>query len=567
MILRSTIFAAALTLIAGEIRAQPTGTYKTSDEDLRKALTDEMARAMKDLRIKKEAPPHYIAYTITDFDQAEVDAEFGARTGEVRNRGRQLQVEVRVGDRNEDSGNSIFSREPQLFFPIEDDYQALRRDLWLHTDEAYKHALGVLSKKRGAEKIQGKGDLEGVLAFATVKPSHTVFATPGSKNGIDVNRLVAPTTHLSALFRQYPGLQEGRVVGRQRITRTRILTSEGSWLDAQSSYAMIMVNANTQAEDGRVVRAWIGFNGETAQTLPPLAEMEKTLHTFAADLTATSKAPIADHGNAVVLFEGIAAARILHRLLAEQISGTPLPSTLSSTIGANVNALADKIGQSVGPKFLHAYDDPSLERGPGNVFLFGSYRTDDEGVPGERVDLIKEGVLKTLLMSRTPRKEIAISNGHGRGNLRGGAIRARTGVLVVHAGKAAIPDPTLRTRALREGKMTGPNTAVYIVRDFEQSRLPGQPVSYLPTLVSRLSSDGKEEPVRGIYFANLLPRSLKDLVAMGKTQHVYNYRDERPGTVVAPSLILRDVEVKKLTGKPPRLPLYPHPYFAVTPKP
>src|SRR6185295_10352068 len=77
--------------------------------------------------------------------------------------------------------------------------------------------------------------------------------------------------------------------------------------------------------------------------------------------------------------------------------------------------LADRLGQKVTAPLLDAVDDPLRETaGPGNVRLFGAYHADDEGVAAERVSVIEGGILKGLLMTRTPRKEIAHSNGHAR---------------------------------------------------------------------------------------------------------------------------------------------------------
>jgi predicted Zn-dependent protease len=198
---------------------------------------------------------------------------------------------------------------------------------------------------------------------------------------------------------------------------------------------------------------------------------------------------------------------------------------------------------------------------------------DDEGVPAERVALVKQGILESLLMSRTPRKEIVRSNGHGRGRASAGAVRGRSGVLYVSAGKAALTEEALRARAVKEAKAAGRDTPVYVVRHVDTT----SPISdegggrgVRPLIVFRLR-DGKEEPVRGITFQNLLPRSLKDLVALAKQPVVYNYlagndllpgAGGAPGTVVAPSILFRDIEVKKNTDKHPRPPLYPHPFFA-----
>jgi predicted Zn-dependent protease len=40
-------------------------------------------------------------------------------------------------------------------------------------------------------------------------------------------------------------------------------------------------------------------------------------------------------------------------------------------------------------------------------------------VPAQRVSLIEEGVLRTLLMSRRPTKDMPRSNGHGRSGFPG----------------------------------------------------------------------------------------------------------------------------------------------------
>ena len=59
---------------------------------------------------------------------------------------------------------------------------------------------------------------------------------------------------------------------------------------------------------------------------------------------------------------------------------------------------------------------------------------DDEAVPAERTVLVEHGVVKSLLMSRAPRKEIAKSNGHGRGF---SGISAHAGNLFVSATNGA----------------------------------------------------------------------------------------------------------------------------------
>jgi TldD protein len=542
-----------------------------SDDVVRQAMSDEMGRTMKELQIPNEPRPHRVVYAITDTELASAAATFGASMGVATRRWRTLRVEVRVGDRNFDSGNfveNVFSSDFPTPLPREDDPLALRRELWLRTDEAFKRAVDAIGKKRAAEKAQSKSAEEAPFDFADAKPAQGSSGEAGDK--LDPDGLAKVASALSLIFRDYPGIHSSMAGGEHVLVRQRLLTSDGSWKDERRAYAELAVNAETQADDGMRLWSWSTFQGTSIQGLPPLAEMTRTVKAMAADLTAARKAPIPDNGSAVVLFEDRAAGQLMRRILGDHLSGTPPPRVAAGVRSVvPANDLASRLGQRIAPPYLEVYDDPR-QPGPGNVPLFGSYQIDDEGVAAERVDLVKKGVLESLLMSRTPRKEITRSNGHGRGRSAGGAVRGRVGVLYLSGGKAALADAALRARAVKEARAAGKDVPVYIVRRLDAATGAGGEGRVRPLIVVRLR-DGKEEPVRGITFQDLLPRSLKDLVAVGRQPFVYNYLTSQeaapspggaPGTIVTPSVVFKDVEVKKDTDKHPRPPLYPHPAFA-----
>jgi hypothetical protein len=81
--------------------------------------------------------------------------------------------------------------------------------------------------------------------------------------------------------------------------------------------------------------------------------------------------------------------------------------------------------------------------------------------------------------------------------------------------------------------------------------------------------DGKlrEELVRGLTLEGILPRSLKDIVAVGRETYVYNYFEGGssgsgiPMSLVVPPLLISDVDIRKSPGKTRRPPLYPNPMF------
>jgi hypothetical protein len=104
----------------------------------------------------------------------------------------------------------------------------------------------------------------------------------------------------------------------------------------------------------------------------------------------------------------------------------------------------------------------------------------------------------------------------------------------------------------------------------------------LPLVVYRVyPDDGREEMVRGARLIGLNARALRNLSAIGNDSFVYNYMQSQvagfagtafgafgsaqnglPASVVAPSLLFEEVEVRGARGEPKRLPLLPAPQMA-----
>ena len=97
----------------------------------------------------------------------------------------------------------------------------------------------------------------------------------------------------------------------------------------------------------------------------------------------------------------------------------------------------------------------------------------------------------------------------------------------------------------------------------------------IPLAVYKLYvADGREEPVRGLRFRGFSARNLKDIIAAGDEPFVFHFIDSgspfalMEGTygaetsVIAPSVLMEDVEFKGTEEQRPRLPVVPHPYFS-----
>lgn len=571
-----------------EVLLMPARTFVEDDQAIARALREEAARSMAELHLADSPRPYYVAYAVSDVNQAVVTATFGAVTGATGYRGRLLRTEVRVGDPTFDNSNtaeSVFGSDVESL-PVDDDGPALRRELWLRTDEAYKNAIETLAKKKSAAAGQASREDEGeVPDFSSDKPAQLVVPFPGGAPEPD--QLVDVVTRLSTVAREFSEIAGSRVTGTYATVRRRFVSSAGAASDESRGTVRVDAVAETQAPDGMRLVNFVSFTASTPSGLPPLADMQKAVRHMATELVEMREAPIAQNGAATVLFEGPAAGQIVKLLLGDNLAGTPAPRTASGgEERGQTSDFAERLGQKVAASLLMASDDPLRDLGPGKVPLFGAYRIDDEGIASERVTVIDSGVLKGLLMTRAPRKELTHSNGHARATRFGGP-RAVVGNLIVsgkpNAPRAALSRPALlaeMTRAAKSGALRS-----YIVKLLDDPGVAGvasgddnvsmfsvggasrSAPSIKPLVVYRLNADGKEELVRGLTLEGLVPRSLKDIVAMGKDGTVYNYQEGGagfvgiPSSVVAPPLLFTDVDVRRSIGKNRRPPLYPRPGF------
>ncbi len=361
-----------------------------------------------------------------------------------------------------------------------------------------------------------------------------------------------------------------------------MLSNEGTWIDDSRRIVRIDVTADTQAEDGMKLRSFVSFTALSPGGLPAAADMEKAVRAMAAELTAMRKAPVAHNGSAVVLFDGVAAGQIVKHLLAEQLTGTPPPRTASagSDEQGQSSELANKLGLKVASVLLSVADVPLQETGPSQTPLIGNYRADDEGIPAKRVSVIEKGILKALLMSRTPSPEIAHSNGHAR-SPRFAPPRVHIGNLIVTPTAPGLARKALLARMEKTAKAGG--LEAYVVHLLDDPNVPGGdaddmmslfsfnmgggrggPPPVRPLVVYRVK-DGQEQLVRGLTLEGLLPRSLKEITAVGRDPIVYNFIDSGgggtgiPSSIVTPPLLFSDVDIRRMTGKNRKPPLYPRP--------
>lgn len=507
-----------------------------------RALNDELARSMSELALPGMPRPYFLSYTVVDYEQLTMASQFGALVSHERERARFLRVSVRVGSPALDNTNLFgdfrgFDRPIQL--PIEDDYGALRRRVWLATDDAYKDAVEAFEKKRAALSTQAASSDE-IADFSPAAAARSVVH--GGRLEPDEQALLALVRNASAVYREFPEVQSGKAGLLAATVRRVFVDSEGAYVDEPRTVVRLDVRGDSQASDGMDLQRLVSFTAPSFDRLPRPAAVIDAVRASARDLVAAGKAPLVQDYAGPVLFEPRAAAQLLRALVAEQFSGTPAPRGGDPRMMAGIDGLesdlTSRLGQRVLPTGFWVIDDPA--RGElGGQTLLGGYHADDEGVPAQPVQLVSDGMLKTLLMTRSPRREVKMTNGHARAGLSG-SPRARPANLLFTTSKG-VDRAELERRLIAEVKAAGLEYGI-IVRTLAEPALAGETGVFAhddsgvpqPIELVKVGLDGKEQPLRGGTLGGLQVRTLKTVVAAGRDPAVLTYFASTSGALRAP---------------------------------
>ncbi|HKN24960.1 MAG TPA: metallopeptidase TldD-related protein [Candidatus Acidoferrum sp.] len=510
---------------------------------LLEALLTELDRSKSQLKMDQVQAPYYIEYRVSDVDDFSAEAAFGAVRESDRSRLRVLRVVVRIGDYKQDSFYGQGTGSASIL-PLDNDPIALRRQIWLLTDEAYKNAADAYAEKLSALK-QFTPDPNPIDDFARAPVVTTVGETVALT--VDQSGWDKTLQDVTNLYRQYPGIQSVDASARFTAVNEYLVNSEGTIVRQGRTTATVTLSGSTQAADGMRLGRSPFWTEQRPEELPTREELLKESKKMLDSLQALEQAPIVDESyRGPVLFAPDAADDIMAGLIGANVLGRkPQPGKPNRTTGAFGTSFKTRVL----PKFVSAIDDPTMKKFEGKDLL-GSYEVDSEGVKAQPVTLVDNGMLVNYLVSRQPLRDFPVSNGHGRAT-PGGVPIPSLGVLLFKSSEPESPkelNEKLRHMASEAGQAYG-----YRVETLG----PGNS----PRLLYRVYvKDGHEELVRGAIFNELDVRALRnDLLAMGDDPLVSNRMSGLPQTIICPSLLFDELEVKRADTSKEKLPEYPAP--------
>lgn len=541
---------------------------KSGGDPLLGVLASELERAQTTLGMPGLPGPAWITSSVFDGDAYRANADFGVLGRSWGTPGRPARVEVVVGDPELNSsridGSSAGGLPSAVLNPrfvVGDEALPIARDLWLTADASYKAALQryavKLSARRALVDQEAPPDWTGAPTVVHIDDTPVAAIDPSALDELAVE--------LSAAFRPYGDeLRGGQVMVGEAQGRSYFVDTGGSRVVQPEGYVAVYAHADLIRPDGLRLfdrKAWVA---RSRAGLPSVATMSAEIEDMAISLLMRAQSEVIDYYEGPVVFEGEAAASVFRYLVPPELRGTP-PQPEADRSYLELTRAGPRLGRRLLPRGWTVADDPRAVA----PSLAGGFLYDREGVLAQPVELIRDGYVRNLVMSRVPRADLKVSNGHARGSL-GGSWQGRLSSWSVR------PKRLLGTgafeRLVQRSRRSAEVPAVLVVRRLEQGWEGGLP---RPTDAVWRYPDGTELPVVSVEFQDVDRRSLRSIAGAGGKMRTRAYLatasgwgragtvDGIPMVIRSPErLLLSEVEVAFPGGSGDRS-LYPKPPLGV----
>jgi predicted Zn-dependent protease len=527
----------------------------------------ELARARNELG-KLEPAPYYLSYSIHDETSRMALGILGDLANSLETRRRTADVITRIGSPALDNSHQE-NRRSALHsgtLPLDDDPDAISRQLWLLTYRGYRDAARIYEMVKTKTQVNAKE--EDTSADFSKEPPSTYTDNKPLPSLPDRKVLERLARQYSAGFAKYPYIYNSTAAVTAQSSRSYFISTEGSNVITEGALIRLVIQAETRADDGMELVRVETFQARSLDGLPSGSEVSSSIEKMATDLKRLRSAPVAEPFDGPALLSGRAAAVFFHEVLGHRIEGQRQRGEREG------QTFTKKINQQVLPEFLSVTDDPT-QKDLNGIELSGSYRYDEEGIRASRVDVVKDGVLKNFLMARMPIQGFEQSNGHGRAQA-GLMPVGRQGNLIVTS-THMVSDAELRQDLIAEVKKQGKPYGLFF-EDIQggftlTQRTVPQAFQVLPVLVWRVYPDGRpDELVRGVDIVGTPLAAMNRILLTGQRTAVFNgvcvaESGGVPVSAAAPAMLFSEIEVQKRAHSLRRPPVLPPPGFETQAKP
>jgi len=544
-----------------------TAELSYSQDKLINILDEEIQREIKTLKLQ-EIPAYYLSYRVEENIGYSATSSFGSLTYSRDNRNSRLTVTIRVGTPQLDnfhpvrggysSMSGFYSTSAEL--PSSDEPLAVKQVLWNATNEAYQQAVSNFAKVKAnvAVKVQE----EDKSPDFTLEEAKNYFEPPIKPEDIkfDISTWENRIKKYSAVFLKDSAIFNGSGNCSYQICRKYFVSSDGDKIAQNSTNARAGFSGVIKAKDGMEMPLYESYFAFKPSDLPSDEMMTKDIIDLVNNLIALKTAPVAEPYSGPALLTGRAAGVFFHEIFGHRIEGQRMKNE------DDAQTFKKKVSEQVLPSALSVYCDPQIKTYE-NMELNGSYIYDDQGSKGQRVDVVKDGILKDFLMSRTPINNFSKSNGHGRA-MAGMQPAARQSNLIVETSQPK-SNKELRAELIKLAKeQDKPYGYLFdnVVGGFTTTgRFMPNAFNVTPTLVYKVYTDGRpDEIVRGVDLVGT-PLAIFSQIdqAGGKIETFNGYCGAESGSVsvacVAPMVVVKMIETQKKSKSQERPIILPRP--------
>ncbi len=536
----------ALALLPAALQAGP-----AEKDPFMNALTSELDRSMSGLRRAEKTPLYYLGYELTVSSFHYISARSGAIDYEDGAPSVKLDIDVRVNDMALDnthqvkggSAVNVYTEPVDLSVALDGDEAALRARVWEFTDAAFKKAQENFTKVKMNKAVTAAED-DPSPDFSPAPPER--FYETVTLPEPDLAAWRARLRKYSALLGAYPFAYDSGASLLYENENRYLVNSDGTRVKTGANYITLRYRLASRTTDGMVLERGEDYSAASFGRLPSDDKVRADIAGSIAELKALRAAPVVEPYTGPAILRNRAAGVYFHEIIGHRLEGH------RQKLEDSGQTFAKKVGQKVTSEIVTLYDDPTLAEYAG-VQLRGHYLYDDEGVKAGRASLIEKGVLKGFLMNRSPIKDFASSNGHGRRS-SGLPTVARMGNTVMEA-SSPVPYAELRARLVKETVRQGKPFGLLfddISGGFTNTNRGGaQAFKVQPLMVYKVYADGRpDELVRGVDIVGTPLTSFAKITAAADDPGVFNGSCGAesgwvPVSSVSPSILISELEVEK----------------------
>ncbi len=539
----------------------------SAQDKLLDILKDELKREMTgfEQRAGTLDVPYFISYRVDETKSETVRATLGSLVYSRASHNRIFTPMVRVGNYEVDNYHQLretnmTNRTEPAYLPIEDSEDAIRQCIWWMTDQAQKNAVDRFEKVRSnvAVKVKEEDMSADYTQQQPVKYYEPTLADAHTK--FNRKDWEGKLKEYSAVFKQSDDVIDGWASISAQTVRKYYVSSEGAEIAHNMVYITLNIGAMVKADDGMELPLHKSWFALTTSHLPSDKEIIKEAKQIVDKLKELKVAPVVEAFSGPALLSPEASGVFFHEIFGHRVEGQRMRQETDG------QTFKKKIGEPVLPSFFNVYMDPTVNKYKGRE-INGYYAYDDEGVKGQKVTLVENGILKGFLMSRVPIEGFPASNGHGRASPGLNPVTRQSNLIIESSQPKS--EKELRQALKDELKNQSKEYGYYFVSvtgGFTQTgRYSPNAFNVTPNEVYRVYADGRpDELVRGVDLVGTPLAMFSQIGAAGNENGYFTgICGAESGSVqvscISPMLFVKQIEIQKKVKSQSLPPLLPKP--------